>query len=69
MGHSNTCCTGHCEEEDAEDEKRKGLHHREQNKWEIKEWCAELRQNDITMMEYNLERIEDIRKSLEVQRN
>ena len=68
MGQSNTCCTDADEDEDEDDkEKLEAFDKWEPEDWEIKEWCALLRENDITMHEHNLERIKSKRKAIEEQ--
>jgi hypothetical protein len=67
LGQSSTCCTDGDEEVDGEEEKEKGSDHWEPEEWQINEWYTELRENDITMHEYNLERIKAKRNALEEQ--
>ena len=68
MGISNTCCTDADDEEDDKDNEEEKVEKKwEPEDWQIKEWCALLRENDITMHEYNLERAKAKRKALEEQ--
>ena len=63
MGHWTSCCNE--SEERVEENEEKSLCQWEPKDWEVNEWYTELRENDITMHEYNLKRMKDIQKALE----
>ena len=65
MGYLSSCCNESDEQSEENEEKEKDFCNWEPKDWEINEWYTELRENDITMHEYNLQRMKDIRKALE----